>query len=224
MKKYRILIAILAVVFVAILVFLVGRPLLEFMSKPEEFRIWVESKGIWGILAFMGMNTIQVLLAVIPGGPFEIGAGYAFGLVKGAFICDIAMTLGSVLIFLFVRKFGYRFVELFISREKINSVRFLKNPKKRDAIVFLFFLLPGTPKDLISYLVGLTDMKLSTWILINFIGRAPAIFLSASSGSALGTQRYEIAIVLIIAIILLYIVGAIVYRWHNNNSLKEPKN
>lgn len=221
MKKYRVLLAIAALLFVGILTYFVGRPLVEFMSEPEQFRIWVNEKGIWGVLAFMCMNTIQVLLAIIPGGPFEIGAGYAFGVVKGTIICDVAMTIGSIITFLFVRKFGYRFVELFISKEKINSVKVLKNPKKRDALVFLFFLLPGTPKDLLSYLVGLTDMKLSTWILINLIGRAPAIFLSASSGGALGTKRYELAIIFIAVILVLYIIGALVYRWHNSKNPEE---
>lgn len=73
------------------------------------------------------MNILQVLLAVIPGGPFEIGAGYAFGVIRGTLICDFAMTTASVIIFLFVRRFGMKFVELFVSREKIESVKILKS-------------------------------------------------------------------------------------------------
>lgn len=221
MKKYRFLIAVLALVFLGLLAYFIGQPLVKFMSDPEEFRIWVEGKGIWGILAFMGMNMVQVMLAIIPGGPFEIGAGYAFGVIKGALICDIAMTFGSILTFLFTRKFGMHFVELFVSKEKIDSAKFLKASKKRDGIVFLFYLLPGTPKDLISYLVGLTDMKLSTWILINFVGRLPAILLSAMSGSALGTKRYGVAVGFIAVIIVLYIIGALVYRRHNAKNPEE---
>ena len=221
MKKYRFLIAAFALVFLGLLVYFVGHPLIGFMSDPEKFRIWVEGKGIWGVLIFMGMNIVQVILAVIPGGPFEIGAGYAFGIVRGTLICDTAMTLGSILTFLFARRFGIRFVELFVSKEKIDSVKILKNSKKRDGIVFLFFLLPGTPKDLISYLAGLTDMKLSTWVLINFVGRLPGILLSAMSGSAFSSKRYGAAAGLVIAIAVLYLIGSLVYRWHNAKHHEE---
>lgn len=227
MKKWtrrqitQLILAILAVIFIYILGYCIGRPLVHFVSEPEKFQLWVEEKGILGVLAFMGMNILQVLLAVIPGGPFEIGAGYAFGVVKGSLICDIAMTIASVIIFLFVKKFGLRFVELFVSKEKIESVKFLKSSKRSESIIFLLFLVPGTPKDLLSYLVGLTDMKLSHWIFICGVGRLPAIFLSALSGSALSSARYHLAIILIAAIIMLYVVGIILYRIHNKRAAEK---
>lgn len=217
----QLILAILAVIFICILGYCIGRPLVHFVSEPEKFQLWVEEKGILGVLAFMGMNILQVLLAVIPGGPFEIGAGYAFGVVKGSLICDIAMTIASVIIFLFVKKFGLRFVELFVSKEKIESVKFLKSSKRSESIIFLLFLVPGTPKDLLSYLVGLTDMKLSHWIFICGVGRLPAIFLSALSGSALSSARYHLAIILIAAIIMLYVVGIILYRIHNKRAAEK---
>lgn len=227
MKKWsrrqitQLILAILAVIFICILGYCIGRPLVHFVSEPGKFQLWVEEKGILGVLAFMGMNILQVLLAVIPGGPFEIGAGYAFGVVKGSLICDIAMTIASVIIFLFVKKFGLRFVELFVSKEKIESVKFLKSSKRSESIIFLLFLVPGTPKDLLSYLVGLTDMKLSHWIFICGVGRLPAIFLSALSGSALSSARYHLAIILIAAIIMLYVVGIILYRIHNKRAAEK---
>lgn len=227
MKKWtrrqitQLILAILAVSFICILGYYIGRPLVQFVSEPQKFQIWVKEKGFLGVLAFMGMNILQVLLAVIPGGPFEIGAGYAFGVVKGSLICDIAMTIASVIIFLFVKKFGLRFVELFASKEKIESVKFLKSSKRSESIIFLLFLVPGTPKDLLSYLVGLTDMKLSHWIFICGVGRLPAIFLSALSGSALSSARYHLAIILIAVIIMLYVVGIILYRIHNKRAAEK---
>lgn len=212
---FRILLAALAVVFLLVLGYFVGRPLVSFVSEPEQFRIWVESKGILGILAFMGMVILQVFLAIIPGGPFEVGAGYAFGVVKGTLICDAATTLASLMVFLFVRKFGMKFVELFVSREQIESVHLLKSSRKSESIVFLLFLIPGTPKDVLSYLVGLTDMKVSHWIFICAVGRLPAILLSALSGSALGSENYGIAVAVFAALIVLYVIGLFVYRFHN---------
>lgn len=219
-KWVQILLSLAAVVFICVIAYFIGRPLVSFVSEPEQFREWVEARGIWGVLAFMGMVIVQVFLAIIPGGPFEIGAGYAFGVVKGTLICDLATTIASLLVFLFVRRFGVKFVELFVSREQIESVHILKSSGKSESILFLLFLIPGTPKDLLSYLVGLSDMKVSHWIFICAVGRFPAIFLSALSGSALGSANYGTAAAVFAALIVLYIIGLFVYRFHNRGSRK----
>ncbi len=217
-KQIQIITVILVLIFLLVVSYFIGKPMIKFASDPALFRDWVDAKGFWGIIAFMGMVIFQVFMAVIPGGPFEICAGYAFGIWRGTLFCDIATTIASVLVFLFVRKFGLKFVELFFDKEKIESVKFLKSSRKSESIIFLLFLIPGTPKDLLSYLVGLTDMKLSHWIFITFVGRLPAIFLSALSGSAIGTAQYEIAIIAMVVIIILYIIGLLVYRHHNKES------
>ena len=146
---------------------------------------------------------------------FEIGAGYAFGVIRGTLICDFAMTTASVIIFLFVRRFGMKFVELFVSREKIESVKILKSSRRSESIIFLLFLIPGTPKDLLSYLVGLTDIKLSHWIIICAVGRMPAIFLSVLSGNALNKADYTFVILMFAVMIALSICGFFFYRSRN---------
>ena len=65
------------------------------VEDPGRVKAYIESHGIAGVLVFMGMNYLQVIAAVIPGGPFQIAAGYAFGVLKGSLICDIAMTMGA---------------------------------------------------------------------------------------------------------------------------------
>ena len=189
--------------------------MLEMAETPEQFREYIADKGFAGILLFMAAIILQVIAAVIPGGPFEVAAGYAFGTFKGALIADIAMTIGSIIVFLFVKKFGMKFIELFFPKEKVESLSFLKTDKKKDFIVFIFFLIPGTPKDLLSYAVGLTDMKLLTWVFITFVGRFPAILISAVGGSAAGEKKYGMFAVFIGLTVLLCIAGAIFYKkWH----------
>lgn len=218
MKKYRYLILVISIIIILVITYFIGKPLLAFVGEPEAFRTWVQSKGILGVLIFMLLNIIQVLLAIIPGGPFEVGAGYAFGVIPGTILCDIAMSIGGVLNFLFVRKFGMKFIELFTTREKIESVRFLKANKKSETLLFLFFLLPGTPKDLMCYVVGLSNIKLSKWIVINLVGRFPAILLSAMGGDALGEQKYGMFVVAIVVLLVLYLIGSFLYKKHNNSS------
>jgi hypothetical protein len=105
--------------------------------------------------------------------------------------------------------------ELFVSREKIESVKILKSSRRSESIIFLLFLIPGTPKDLLSYLVGLTDIKLSHWIIICAVGRMPAIFLSVLSGNALNKADYTFVILMFAVMIALSICGFLFYRSRN---------
>lgn len=215
MKKFRYLIVGLSILLIVVLCILLGKPVLEFMVDPDKITAQLQSLGILGPVVFMLLNIVQVLLAVIPGGPFEVAAGALWGPVLGTIMCDIAMSTGGVVTFLFSRRFGMKFVELFTTREKIESVKFLKANKKSTTLLFLFFLLPGTPKDLMCYVVGLSNIKLSTWIWINLIGRFPAILLSALGGSALGDQKYGIVVGAIVVFVVLYFVGSFVYNKFN---------
>ena len=165
----------------------------------------------------------QVLIALVPGEPLEIGAGYAFGAVEGTILCVIGVTLGSLLVFGLVRRFGMRLVEVFFDTGKIKQLKFLQNEKRLDLITFLVFFLPGTPKDLLTYFVGLTDIKLSKFIFIVSLARLPSIITSTVGGSALGIKRYELAAIVFGVTVVISLLGLFIYnricklREKNNN-------
>ena len=212
MKNHRFLILGIVVIVFAGLTMLLLRPLVSFASNPEILRVWMQDLGIWGILIFGIFNFLQVVFAVIPGGPFELAAGYILGGVPGTLLCDITMTISSVVVFLLVRKFGIRFVELFVSRRQIENMGFLKDNQKVQSVLFFIFLLPGTPKDVVTYLAGLTNLSLKSWIFICFVGRFPAILLTALGGSALGNAKYGIVAVVIVVFAVAYLAGMRLYR------------
>lgn len=195
-----------------VLALLVGRPLLQFIDDPEQFRGWVDTHGFWGRAAFVGMMFTQVVLAMLPGEPLEIAAGYAFGFWEGTFLCMLGITLASLVVFLFVRRYGVRVVRVFFSEEQIASVRFLQDPGRLTLLTVILFLIPGTPKDVMTYCVGLTQMKLSTWMLIASLARIPSIVTSTIGGNALGLQNYTFAIIVFVATVILSLAGILIYR------------
>ena len=196
----------------AAVAWLIGKPLLQFVSEPEKFRQWVDSHGLLGPLAFLGMMVLQVFVAVIPGEPLEIGAGYAFGAVEGTILCILGAAIGSTLVFLFVRRFGVRAVEVFISREKIHSLRFLQNTRRVHLFLLVAFLLPGTPKDVLCYVAGLTTLKLGPFILISSICRLPSIVTSTIGGSALGSGQWGMAAIVFAATLVISALGLWIYK------------
>ena len=202
----------IAVVASALIMWLVGAPLVRFASEPEKFRAWVDGHGFGGRIAYIGMVIFQVVIALIPGEPFEIAAGYAFGAVEGTLLCILASTLGRVAVFLLVRRFGVRLVEVFFSKDKLKSVRFLKSTPKRDMLFLIIFMIPGTPKDLLSYVAGLTDIRFPVWLMICSLGRIPSIITSTVGGNALGTQNYWFAIAVFAATMAVSGVGLLIYN------------
>lgn len=203
---------LIVLLFAVLVAWGIGVPMVRFVSQPEAFRAWVDTYGLLGKVLFVGMVVLQVVVAIIPGEPLEIGAGYAFGAVEGTLLCLIGIALGSTLVFLLVRKLGIRLVEVFFPVEKIRSLRFLQDSQRLNRLVFLVFFIPGTPKDLLCYFVGLTEMKLPTWIAISFFARIPSVVTSTLGGDALGTKSYIQAIIVFAVAAVLSAVGLFVYH------------
>lgn len=191
----------------------VGRPMIHFARRPELFRAWVESHGVWGPVAYAAMVFLQVIVAVIPGEPLEIVGGYAFGAWWGTVLCLIGAALGSAAVFALVRRWGAPLVEVFFPPEKLERLRFLRRTSpKRTAVLWLIFTLPGTPKDLLSYFAGLTDLGWGAWMLIATVGRLPSILTSTVGGDALGEANYTLAIVAFALALAVAGGGWLVYR------------
>lgn len=216
-KIFTVLLIFILLAFSAVIAILVGKPMIEFVRQPDKFREFVKSYGILSDGIFILMIAFQMMIAVIPGEPFEIAAGYAFGWLRGSLDCIIGFALGGVLIFLIVKKFGVRIVEVFFPIVKIRKLKFLQNSKRLNALTFILFLVPGTPKDLLSYFVGLTDMKLSVWIFITTVARIPSLITSVLGGSALGKQKYEMAVVVFLIALLVSGIGLLVYKKISKN-------
>ena len=190
----------------------IGRPMIRFASSPDKFRDWVDGHGVWGMLAYMGMVAVQVLAALIPGEPLEIAGGYAFGAVKGTLLCLLAASLGSAAVIYLVRRWGMRLVEVFFPKEKIRSLRFLRSSPRRTLLFMLIFMLPGTPKDLLCYCAGLTDIKLPVLLIICSLGRLPSIVTSTAGGDALGEESYLFAVIIFAATLVVSGLGLFLYN------------
>ncbi len=210
-RKIISVVSLLVVVALALLAtWLVGSWLTSFSR--EGFREYIRSFGPFSWLVLLLLQVLQVFVALIPGEVLETAAGYAFGPVFGTAICYVGVAIGSTVIFSLVRSFGVRFAELFIPRERINSLRFINTDKKRNNLIFLLFLIPGTPKDLITYFVGLTDIKLGSFLIISLIARLPSVISSTIGGHLLGEKDYLAAVLLYAATGAVSIVGLIIYN------------
>ena len=186
----------------------------------EDFRDYIRSFGPLGWLVLLCLQILQVFIALIPGEIVESAAGFAFGPVVGTLVCYIGIVIASILIFWLTRRYGVRLVEVFVARERINELRFLNTAKKRNALLFFLYFIPGTPKDLLTYFAGLTDIRFREFLVISLIARIPSILSSTFGGHMLGNENYWGAVLLYSVTGMISIAGLIVY----NTLAKKRKN
>lgn len=190
----------------------VGVPMVRMARDPEVFRRWVDSFGIWSRLVFFGIVVFQVLVAFVPGEPIELAAGYVFGFVEGTLLTMAGFLAGSWIIFVLVRRFGVKLVEVFFTKERIREVSFLKNPKKTKLLAFILMTIPGTPKDFLSYFAGLTPISLTEWLTIVAVSRTLSLVTSTASGAAAGRENYVFSLVMLGITALISGIGVCCYR------------
>ena len=148
----------------------------------------------------------------MPGEPFEIGAGYAFGIIDGLFLSVLGFVIGSIIIFLLVRKFGDGMVEVFFSTQKTERLKAMLDNKNSRKVLFVLFLIPGTPKDLITYVAALTPISFSDMIFLVSVARLPSLVTSVVAENALGEDRIIEAVTVFAVTAIISITGAYIYK------------
>lgn len=214
LRQKRALACVISVVYIAIcaLIFLyIGKPFIAMLDEPGKFQEWIASHGIIGPAIFFVMTILQVFVAVIPGEPFEIAAGYTFGWLGGTLLCVIGIAVGQAIVFMLIKKFGARTLELFVSREKLNSVKFIRKSGNSFRLLFILFFIPGTPKDILTYCAGLMDIDLCSFLIITTIARLPSVMTSTIGGNALSEGNYVFAAIVFVITAIVSIGGLLLY-------------
>lgn len=184
----------------------------EFNLNPDsivEFKLWVESHGLVGAFVVFLLQILQVVVSVIPGGPFQIILGVLFGAVPGFLLSFSGMLIGTIIVFLLTKLFRDKIVNVFIKEEQLNKYSFLTDSPKLEMILFVLFLFPGIPKDTLVYYAGFTKIPFRKFIFITVITRIPAMLSSTLIGSSIGIGEYGIPILIFTIIIVLGVFGFI---------------
>lgn len=216
MNKKKILIwSIISILIIAVIVLLIiyGPRVLNYFKDPalrEKFKNFIESLGFFGVFVYILVIVIQIIVAFIPGEPFELLAGIMYGTFGGLLISLIGAFIGSTIVFLLVKKFGKRITNKFFSEEKMQKYKFLNSERNRNRLLFIIFLIPGTPKDLLTYFAPLTPIKYSSYIIITTIARIPSIITSTIAGESILEGDYHIAIIVYGITFLLTIFGILI--------------
>lgn len=186
--------------------------LLAWLADARAARAFVADHAFASRLTMLGINIVQVLLAFLPGEPVELASGYAFGFWEGTALCLVASGLATSAIYWATRRWGWKLVGLFFDRSLFDRFSWLKSAKRLELIMLIVFLIPGTPKDFLTYFAGLTNMRFLPVVLIATFGRIPSIVTSTITASAVGSGNWPLVACTLVASALLLAVGGLMYR------------
>ncbi len=190
-----------------------GPEAFSFFADGDRLQAWVEAQGPLAQMSMALLVLVQTVAAVLPGEPLELGAGYAFGFWEGTALCLLGNALGTLLIVILVRRLGMRFVELFVSREKIEGVKWLQDSARFEMVMFVVFLIPGTPKDVLTYFAALTTCPLRRIVAITTVGRIPSVVSSTLAASFAADGSWLVAASVMAATFVLAVTAAAVYAF-----------
>lgn len=173
----------------------------------EAFETYIHSKGAWGVVILLGVQILQVVIAIIPGEPIEVISGLLYGTWWGWLICTVGMLVGTVLIYYLIKLLGVSFIRSLIDEKKFEKYKFLNDTKRLETVTFLLFFIPGTPKDLLTYFMPLTKIKPLTFFAIVTVARIPSILSSTFAGASLSEGKWLQTIVVFVVIGAIGILG-----------------
>ena len=212
-KRIGVIVGLLLLGAVVLTLYLtIGKKVYVMFSDNTNLLEWLNQFGRWDEVVFVSIRALQTVVKFIPAEPLEIGSGYVYGIWGGLFYCMLGTEIGSFIILLITKLFGMKAINLFVSQERIDKIKFLQNEKKLKTTLFFIYLIPGTPKDLITYFIGKTKIKISHFLIITGIARIPSIITSTWCGAALGEKNVKLAAIVFISTLVVTIIGTFFYK------------
>jgi uncharacterized membrane protein YdjX (TVP38/TMEM64 family) len=189
----------------------------QVFHDPQAFRDWLKQWGPWSPAVFVALQTLQVVIFAIPGEVTQIAAGWLFGFGLGSLLSLLGIIIGSAIAFGLTRWLGAAFVHRIAGPEAVAKFDGLMASPKFIGSLFLLFLIPGIPKDILCYVAGLSRLKFFPFLAISGLARLPGIFGSSLMGKAVFERDWWLLGGVAVAALVLFGLGWLlrepIFRW-----------
>ena len=212
-KKKATIVLVAIIIVLAMAMYISYTYFLEF----DKLTQYVIDLGAFGVVVLFLLNIIQIIIPSVPGQVSGFLLGYFYGPFLGSILSIFGVMLGSFIAFIIARKFGKPFLEKVFKGSSLKKFYSLAD-YKGSFLFFLIFLLPGFPDDIFCFIIGLTEMKLSRFLIIAFFGRLPTSIVLAMLGNGFAIINFWYVFVVVAFTVGLTIL-AYLYRKQLHNLL-----
>lgn len=173
----------------------------------DELQTTIATAGIWGPLIFVGIKALTFTFAPLSAGPIQFASGILFGVIPGTLYSLLGELLGGTVNVIIARLFGRRIVRRFVGAAAMSRVdrfyeRHLNDWKSLLAARVLLFSV----YDFISYAVGFSQIRLSVYIAVSFIGGLFPTLLFVLVGSEASQHQNVLLLFYLLAAIAFFVL------------------
>jgi uncharacterized membrane protein YdjX (TVP38/TMEM64 family) len=172
-----------------------------------------ESVASWGWAApivFVLIQALQVIISPIPGEITGPVGGALFGTTWGVIYSTIGLSVGTTICFLLGRLYGEPLVRPLLSEHHWARMNFILETEGA-ILCFVIYLMPGFPKDIVSYLFGISPIPFWVFAVVSSVGRIPGTWVSSYVGAHVAEQEYVYPL-LLLALVAAVTVPVYYYR------------
>lgn len=177
-------------------------------SSVEDMRTFVSGYGPWAPAVFFLAQTLQVILAPIPGGVTVVVGTLLFGFRGGLVLSVAGAVVGSATLFVAVRLWGRPLALRLVGRE--NYDRYVSAFDEGGALLFVVLLVPFMPDDVVCALAGLSAVSFRRFVVLVAVGRTPSWALTALIAADLATRSAAVWTGAVLAVVAVLALGV----WH----------
>lgn len=210
--------ALLLLLLIGIPVFLYFRYGADLFNKDSAERLlaYLRANKRISFLLIIAIQAIQVIICILPGQPIQFASSYMFGILPGFLLSIAGAVIGTAISFYLSKILGRDMINILFDEDKVDDYHSKLNSGRGLSLVLLIYLIPGVPKDLVSYVAGISDMKFRPFILVSTIARSPGMIGSLLLGHFFGRQNFvAISITSVIFAVLI-----IIFIWRRNKIIE----
>lgn len=199
----------LLLIIVTVLPIIFWKELVTLFSSGKVLQEFVDDLGIWAVLGFIGVQMTQVVFFIIPGNILQASAGYLFNLPLGTLYSLIGISIGTMINYFLGYKLGTPFVKRFVKEDTYRTISSMANSFNALMAMFIFFLIPGVPKDLAVFVAGSVRINFRAFQIVSLVGRTPMVIGSVAFGTSISNEQWVLAIVIGAIAVVGFAIGLI---------------
>ncbi|WP_319477736.1 VTT domain-containing protein [Marispirochaeta aestuarii] len=182
----------------------------SWISEPANqlvFRKWIEKTGPIGWVVVALMQFMHIVIAPVPAEPIQILSGTLYGAWGGIVLNILGSIPASMLVFWIGKRYGKPFLYKLFGKEKIERIHVLHQPDKLEIATVIIMLIPAAPKDIISYVCGVSSMKMSRFVVIATLARIPTNLMCTMVGASLQEGKWKLATAISVIMVVIVFIG-----------------
>ena len=208
---FNLLVLCIFIIAIPLYVWVFHKDFIRSIDSIQEVIELLDANKTAAVLIYLGLQITQIIVSVLPGQVFQIAAGYYFGFFMGLVYSLIGAAIGTTITYFVAKWLGADSIKVLFGKEKIDKILNLLNSNRAYNVVFLLYLIPGIPKDLIGYAAGTSRVNFRIILVISIIGRSFGMSGSLLFGYLYAQKEYTLMYIVAAIAVIIFLI-CVIYR------------